>query len=91
MAVVGFGEIAEQLRGSTVLIRGGRQGNGSRTLLSNGGLIVTHAHVVRASQVRIELWDGRDIGGIVESRNSRFGLAAILIDTGQSGGSSQAA
>jgi serine protease Do len=80
MAFVGFGEIAEQLRRSTVLIRAGSQGNGSGTLWSSDGLIVTNAHVARAAQVRVELWDGREFDGNVESRDSRLDLAAIRID-----------
>lgn len=80
MAVVGFGEIAEQLRRSTVLIRAGSRGNGSGTLWSSDGLVVTNAHVARAARLRVELWDGREFAGKVESRDSRRDLAAIRIE-----------
>jgi serine protease Do len=79
MAVVGFGEIAEQLRRSTVLIRAGSRGNGSGTIWSSDGLIVTNSHVARAAKVQVELWDGREFSGKVESRDSRLDLAAIRI------------
>lgn len=80
MAAVGFGEIAEHLRRSTVLIRAGHQGTGSGTLWSSDGLVVTNAHVARTTQVRVELWDGRELVGSVESRDARLDLAAIRID-----------
>jgi serine protease Do len=83
MVVVGFGEIAERLRRSTVLIRAGRGGNGSGTVWSSDGLVVTNAHVARASRLRIELWDGRELEGTVESRDLHLDLAAIRIDAAQ--------
>src|ERR1700688_4476326 len=48
MAIPGFGEIAEQLRRSTVLIHSGGRGAGSGVIWSDDGLVVTHAHVGRA-------------------------------------------
>src|SRR5690242_21177494 len=59
MAIAGFGEIAEQLRRSTVLIHSGGRGSGSGVIWSSGGLIVTNAHVVRGANVCVQLWDGR--------------------------------
>ena len=41
MAVTSFGEIAESLRRSTVLIQAGPRGNGSGVIWSSGGIIVT--------------------------------------------------
>jgi S1-C subfamily serine protease len=59
VAVTGFGEVAEQLRRSTVLIRAG--GSGSGVIWSADGVIVTKAHVARGWQVGVQLWDGREL------------------------------
>ena len=77
MAIAGFGEIAEQLRRSTVLIHSGGRGSGSGVIWSSDGLIVTNAHVVRGSNVRVQLWDGREIEGAIASRDPRRDLAAL--------------
>jgi len=79
MAIAGFGEIAEQLRRSTVLIHSGGRGSGSGVIWSSDGLIVTNAHVVRGSNVRVQLWDGREIEGAIASRDPRRDLAALRI------------
>ncbi len=80
MAIPGFGEIAEQLRRSTVLIASDGRGAGSGIIWSSDGLVVTNAHVVRGSRVRIQLWDGREFEGQVRSRDSRSDLAQLRID-----------
>jgi serine protease Do len=80
MAVPGFGEIAEQLRRSTVLIHAGSRGSGSGVIWSNDGLIVTNAHVVRGSHVCVQLWDGREFEVAVHSRDPRRDLAQLRID-----------
>jgi serine protease Do len=81
MAVTGFGEIAEQLRRSTVLIRaGGSGGNGSGIIWSSDGTIVTNAHVAQRRQLRIQLWDGREFDARVAARHSHHDLAALRID-----------
>src|SRR5437660_12418641 len=79
MAIAGFGETAEQLRRSTVLIHSGGRGSGSGVTWSSDGLIVTNAHVVRGSNVRVQLWDGREFEGAVASRDPRRDLAALRI------------
>jgi serine protease Do len=79
MAIPGFGEIAEQLRRSTVLIRAGGRGSGSGVIWSSDGLIVTNAHVARSERLRVELWDGRDFEAAVSSRDRRRDLAALRI------------
>ncbi len=56
----GFGDIAERLRRSTVQIfNGSDQSRGSGIIWNAGGLILTNAHVARAPEAEIELWDGR--------------------------------
>src|SRR5260370_15713697 len=79
MAIAGFGEIAEQLRRSTVLIHAGGRGSGSGVIWSGDGVVVTNAHVVRGSNVRVQLWDGREFDAAVTTRDSRHDLAALRI------------
>jgi len=80
MAIPGFGEIAEQLRRSTVLIDSGGRGAGSGVIWSSDGLVVTNAHVVRGSRVNVQLWDGREYEAAIGSRDTRRDLAKIRID-----------
>ena len=76
----GFGEIAERLRRSTVQVFSGeRRAGGSGVVWSADGLILTNAHVARAPEVRVELWDGRRFEGRVAARDARRDLAAVRI------------
>lgn len=75
-----FGEIAEQLRRSTVLIQAGGRGAGSGVICSSDGLLVTNAHVVRGSRPTIQLWDGREFEAVTQSRDPRRDLAQLRID-----------
>lgn len=79
MAIAGFGEIAEQLRRSTVLIHAGGRGSGSGVIWSSDGAIVTNAHVVRGSNTRVQLWDGREFDATVTVRDPRRDLATLRI------------
>jgi serine protease Do len=79
MAIHGFGEIAEQLRRSTVLVSPGGRGNGSGVIWSADGTVITNAHVARASQMRIQLWDGREFDAALVSRDTRRDLAELRI------------
>jgi len=79
MAIAGFGEIAEQLRRSTVLIHAGGRGSGSGVIWSSDGTIVTNAHVVRGLNARVQLWDGREFDATVTARDPRHDLAALRI------------
>src|ERR1700730_15262496 len=79
MPVNGFGEIAEQLRRSTVLVLPGERGNGSGVIWSTDGVIVTNAHFVRASQMRVQLWDGREFDAALVSRDTSRDLAELRI------------
>lgn len=80
MALAGFGEIAEQLRRSTVLISADGLGSGSGTIWSDDGLIVTNAHVARGASARVVLWDGREFDARVDKRDRRLDLAALRIN-----------
>ena len=80
MPIHGFGEIAEQLRRSTVLVFAGERGNGSGVIWSADGSIVTNAHVARASQMRVQLWDGREFDAALVSRDTRHDLAELRIN-----------
>jgi len=80
MAIQGFGEIAEKLRRSTVLVSPGGRGNGSGVIWSANGAIITNAHVARASQTRVQLWDGREFDAALVSRDTRRDLAELRIN-----------
>ena len=83
MAFAAFGEVAERLRRSTVLIHSGRRGNGSGSgsgvIWSDAGLIVTNAHVIRGSQACVQLWDGREFEAQVTDRDHSRDLATLRI------------
>src|SRR5260370_21862758 len=79
MVMHGFGEIAEQLRRSTVLVLPGERGNGSGVIWSADSVIVTNSHVVRASQMRVQLWDGRAIDAALVSRVTGRDLSDLRI------------
>jgi len=78
-AIPGFGEIAEQLRRSTVLIHSGGRGSGSGVVWSSDGVLVTNAHVVHGSRPMVQLWDGREFEAVTQSRDSRRDLAQLRI------------
>src|SRR5258705_2215906 len=83
MALPAFGEVAERLRRSTVLIHSGQRGNasgsGSGVIWSASGLIVTNAHVIRGSHACVQLWDGREFEAQVTERDHSRDLAALRI------------
>lgn len=80
MAIPGFGEIAEQLRRSTVLIHSGGRGSGSGVIWSSDGILVTNAHVVRSTRPTVQLWDGREFEAAIHSRDSLRDLAELRIE-----------
>jgi len=80
MAIAGFGEIAEQLRRSTVLVQAGTRGNGSGVIWSADGVIVTNAHVARGSRASVQLWDGREFDASISLRDPRRDLAELRIE-----------
>jgi serine protease Do len=79
MAIRDFGEIAEKLRRSTVLVLPSARGNGSGVIWSAGGAIVTNAHVARGSHLSVQLWDGRELEAAVVSRDTRRDLAELRV------------
>ena len=79
MAIAGFGEIAEHLRRSTVLIHAGGRGSGSGVIWTSDGTVVTNAHVVRGSNTRVQLWDGREFDATLTARDPRRDLATLRI------------
>jgi serine protease Do len=78
VAILGFGEVAEQLRRSTVVIHSG--GSGSGVIWTTDGIIATNAHVARGSQVGIQLWDGRELEARMVSRNPRRDIALLRVN-----------
>src|ERR1700751_1241423 len=80
MAIAGFGEIAEKLRRSTVLIHAGGRGGGSGVIWSSDGRVITNAHVARGANIGVELWDGREFSARVASRDSQRDLAELRIE-----------
>jgi serine protease Do len=79
MSFPGFGEIAEKLRRSTVLIQAGNRGGGSGVIWPGDGTILTNAHVARSRRIGVQLWDGREFSATVESRDARRDLAVLRI------------
>lgn len=79
MAPVGFGEVAERLRRSTVAVQNGRHGTGSGIIVGPDGQIVTNNHVIASSRVTVHLWDGRSFPAAVASRDPRRDLALLRI------------
>ena len=79
MSVNGFGEIAESLRRSTVLINAGGRGNGSGVIWSSDGVIITNAHVAQRKQLRVQLWDSRELEAIVIASDPVRDIASIRV------------
>jgi serine protease Do len=70
----------ERLRRSTVEVRiGGNRGGGSGVVWNTAGLVLTNAHVARAAEAEVELWDGRKVAARVASRDARRDLALLRI------------
>ncbi len=75
-----FVAMAEQLRRSTVQVRGRGPGGGSGVIWRPDGLIITNAHVARGPRAFIELADGRTFEATVAARDERRDLAALKVD-----------
>jgi serine protease Do len=75
------GRVAEMLRRSTVQVRtggGGQQGCGSGLVLPDHQ-VVTNAHVVQGSQVRVESWEGAEAVAAVVKIDQRRDLAVLSV------------
>lgn len=81
MSFDGFGQIAEQLRRSTVQVTSGQRGQGSGIIVGSNGVIVTNAHVARDSPLSVQLWDGSTFPATLSARNARRDLAILKIPT----------
>jgi serine protease Do len=81
MSFQGFGQVAEQLRRSTVQVTSGQRGQGSGIVVKSDGVIATNAHVVAGSRLSVRLWDGSSFPASVEARNTRRDLALLRIPT----------
>jgi len=81
--MLGFGEVAERLRRSTVQVQsGGRNGGGaSGVIWTADGLIITNAHVARSTRPHVELWDGHRFEARVKAYDARRDLAALQVES----------
>lgn len=79
MAIEGLGQVAEQLRRSTVQISSGRRGQGSGIILSPDGTIVTNAHVAAPGQLEVQLWDGTRSAAELQLRDEGRDLAILRV------------
>src|SRR2546422_8148834 len=93
MALDGFGQLAEQLRRSTVQVASSSadgRGQGSGIIIRSDGAIVTNAHVANPERSRrvaghsrlvVRLWDGSSFPASLQVRNARRDLAVLQIPT----------
>jgi serine protease Do len=93
MFPVGFGEVAERLRRSTVHIGSGGRGHGSGIIVKSGAnsalksdaVIVTNAHVAAVGPPAVTLWDGRSFQARIDALDRRRDLALLRIPASDSG------
>jgi serine protease Do len=79
MSVNGFGEIAEALRRSTVMIHAGGRGNGSGVIWSADGVIITNAHVAQKRHLRVTLWDSRELDATLIASDPVRDIASLRV------------
>lgn len=79
MRFEGFGQIAEQLRRSTVHISAGQDKYGSGLIVRPEGLIVTNAHVAASRALLVQLWDGSSVQANLLLRDTQRDLAIVRI------------
>ena len=79
---MGFGEVGELLRRSTVYIHSsGRreQSAGSGVIWDCEGTVITNSHVLGAEEHLVELWDGRSFRAEVKARDNVRDLANLKL------------
>jgi serine protease Do len=81
MTFAGFGEVAERLRRSTVVVRGSHRVGGSGVICATDGLVVTNAHVLSDRRASVQLWDGREFNTDIAQVDRSRDLAALLVAT----------
>ncbi len=81
MKLEGFGEIAEQLRRSTVRVGNGGRCQGSGFIVKSDGVIVTNSHVAGHGPLSVQLWDGSSFPATLHARSNRRDLAVLRIPT----------
>ena len=74
-----FGEVTERLRRVTVQVFAGGASRGSGVLWGANGQVVTNAHVLHGSPIRVELWDGRQLAADVRKKDRRRDLAILRV------------
>lgn len=79
MARISFGNVAENLRRSTVLVRSGRRGCGSGVIWRDSSSIVTNDHVIQSRRISVELWNGQSVDASIEKADLRRDLAVLKI------------
>ncbi len=72
--------VVEKVRGSLVQINNGRNGAGAGTIWHPDGLIITNAHVVRHSRLKVTLPDGRSLPGRLLAQDTDRDLAALSVE-----------
>lgn len=77
-------EVAEAVLPSVAVVEGivdGRPGSGSAVVFRKDGYLVTNNHVVAdATDVRVRLFDGRNLSAEVVGTASQFDLAVLQVD-----------
>lgn len=72
--------IAETAHRSLVRVADGQRGNGAGVIVHSDGLVLTNAHVVRRSPVKVILPDGRTVPARLLARDETYDLAALRMD-----------
>ena len=72
---MGFGEITDRLRRSTVQVGAG----GSGIIWDGHGTVITNAHVAGGPHARIQLWDGTRLQADVRQRDVAADLAELQV------------
>ncbi len=77
------GEMARVVAGvqrSLVRISNGREGQGAGTIWSADGLVLTNAHVVRRSSLKVTLPDGQTLAARIVARDPDRDLALLSVE-----------